>query len=133
MSFLACMGLLFPQSPLEPMWRLNPQAREELSQMGLWAVALMAVVSAACAMSATGLLKLSLWGYRLALAILAVNLLGDLANAILRSDLRTLIGLPIGGALIAYLLRPRVRGLFTAKVGAGERGVPDPAVPPETR
>jgi len=44
------------------------------------------------------------WGVSLALGILAVNLVGDLLNAFLRHDLRTLIGLPIGGAMIAYLL-----------------------------
>jgi hypothetical protein len=32
-------------------------------------------------------------------AVLAVNLVGDTTNAVMRGDLRTLIGLPIGGAL----------------------------------
>jgi hypothetical protein len=41
-----------------------------------------------------------------------VNLIGDAGNAAVRGDLRTLIGLPIGGALIAYLLSPRVRRQF---------------------
>ena len=49
------------------------------------------------------------WGRRLALAILTANLVGDATNALLRDDLRTLIGLPIGGALIAYLMSARVR------------------------
>jgi len=40
------------------------------------------------------------------------NLVGDTANAILRDDPRTLIGLPIGGLLIAYLLRPKIKDLF---------------------
>lgn len=44
---------------------------------------------------------------RLALAILSVNILGDLFNALMRHDLRTLIGLPIGGAMIAYLICSR--------------------------
>ena len=36
--------------------------------------------------------------------------MGDLLNAFVRNDLRTLIGLPIGGAMIAYLLlKIRVR------------------------
>jgi Holliday junction resolvasome RuvABC DNA-binding subunit len=49
----------------------------------------------------------SRWGMRLALAILSVNILGDLFNALMRHDLRTLIGLPIGGAMIAYLICSR--------------------------
>jgi hypothetical protein len=47
---------------------------------------------------------------RLAITILAVNLCADLLNAIVRHDLRTLIGLPVAAALIAYLLtRTRVK------------------------
>jgi hypothetical protein len=112
MSFLTCIALLFPGSRLEPMWRLNPQAHEAFLQMGSWAIGLMAAVCLACALSARGLWIRARWGYRLALGILAVNLIGDAMNAILRSDLRTLIGIPIGGALIAYLLSARVKSLF---------------------
>ena len=112
MSLLAFIGLLFPQGALEPVWQLNPRTHETFVRMGPWAVVLMGVVGAACALSAGGLLTRSSWGYRLSLAVLTVNLVGDAANAILRDDPRTLIGLPIGGVLIAYLLRPQVRGLF---------------------
>jgi hypothetical protein len=37
--------------------------------------------------------------------VLTVNLVGDSLNALLRHDLRTLIGLPVGGLLILYLLK----------------------------
>ena len=61
----------------------------------------------ACASAAIGLAKRMRWGIPLALAILTLNLAGDLLNALLRHDLRTLVGLPIGGATIAYLLIAR--------------------------
>ena len=64
----------------------------------------MLTVGIACALAAIGLAKNAAWGRRLALAILAVNLIGDSATAIVRHDPRTLIGLPIGGGMIAYLL-----------------------------
>jgi hypothetical protein len=105
MSGLAYILLLFPGSAFDSVWRLNPQAQEGFRRMGPWAVVLMATVCAACALAARGLWILAPWGRRLALGILTVNLIGDLGNALLRGDLRTLIGLPIGGALIAYLLR----------------------------
>jgi hypothetical protein len=120
MSFLTCIALLFPGSRLEPVWRLNPQAHEAFLQMGPWAIGLMAIVCLACAFSARGLWIRARWGHRLALGVLAVNLIGDAMNAILRGDLRTLIGLPIGGVLIAYLLSARVKSLFH----------PQDAVPP---
>jgi hypothetical protein len=112
MSGLTCFLLLFPGTGLDPVWRLNPQAHEALRGMGIWAVALMMIVCASCALAARGLWIVAPWGRRLALGILTVNLIGDLANAIFRGDPRTLIGLPIGGALIGYLLTPRVRKFF---------------------
>ncbi|HVI83537.1 MAG TPA: hypothetical protein VM717_12455 [Chthoniobacterales bacterium] len=58
----------------------------------------------ACGAAAIGLAKRTRWGIPLALAILTINLVADLLNAFLRHDLRILVGLPIGGAMVAYLL-----------------------------
>lgn len=99
--------LLFPGSALEPLWRLNPRAREGFATMGWWSVILMAAVCVACSTAALGLWRRKRWGYWTALAILAINLAGDMANAVIAHDWRTLIGLPIGGAFIAYLVIKR--------------------------
>ena len=112
MSGLSAMALAFPGSWLEPMWRLNPPARVELGHMGGWAVLLMLFVAVACAAAAVGVWNRRLWGQRLAGAVLGCNLLGDLLNAVVRGDLRTLIGLPIGGAMLAYLFSRPIRGHF---------------------
>lgn len=112
---VTAVALLVPGSGLEPIWRLNPQAHDSLRVMGSWAVALMVVVAIACALSAVGLWIRARWGHRLALALLTVNLIGDATNAYVRGDLRTLIGLPIAGALIAYLLSAGVRHHFGTK------------------
>lgn len=109
---LTAIALFFPASPLEPMWRLNPKAHVAFLGMGRWAIALMLVVATSCALSAAGLWMGGLWGHRLALVLLAVNLAGDVANALLRGDLRTLVGIPIAAALIAYLLSAGVRRHF---------------------
>ena len=107
MSGLAAVMLLFPGSVLEPLWRLNPHAREGFATMGRWAVLLMAVVCTACATAAIGLWRGARWGYWTALAILSANLVGDTVNAFIGRDWRTLIGLPIGGVMIVYLLSQR--------------------------
>ena len=117
MSGLAFMSLLFPGGMLETMWQLNPVARTNLGSLGPVGIALMAAISIACASAAYGLRTLAGWGHKLAVALLVLNLLGDAANAIFRHDLRTLIGLPIGGFLVAYLLQAHIRALF------GWRGV----------
>jgi hypothetical protein len=109
MSGLAALMLLFPRSALASLWRLNPAAGVQLGGLGAWGMLLMLTVSAACAIAATGLWRLKTWGYWTALAILIANLLGDTANAALFHDWRTLIGLPIGGAMVFYLARQRTR------------------------
>jgi hypothetical protein len=105
-------ALALPGSGLEPLWRLNPPARTAFAHLGTLSVVLMAVVAAACAGAASGLWTGRWWGHRLAVGLLAVNIVGDLLNALIRSDVRTLIGLPIGGLMLGYLLNRRVRDRF---------------------
>ena len=114
MSSVTALALVAPGKWSEQLWRLNPPARVGLEAMGRWAVPLMLSVALACAGAAVGLWRGERWGHRLAVAVLGVNLAGDLANTILRGDRRTLIGLPIGGAMLLYLLSRRVRGRFSA-------------------
>jgi hypothetical protein len=73
--------------------------------------------AAACCFAAVGLWSRARWGYQLALLLLGINLVGDVSNALIRGDLRTLIGLPIGGLLIAYLLSKPVRRNFPMTAG----------------
>lgn len=101
------LALAFPGGFLEPIWRLRPDARLEFQKLGDRSVLLMAVVGTACGLAAAGLAQQAEWGRRLAIGILTVNLVGDTLNAFLLHDLRTLIGLPVGGLMIWYLLRRR--------------------------
>jgi hypothetical protein len=105
-------SLALPGSRLEPMWRLNPEARQAFGRLGPWAVPLLLTVAATCAGSALGLQRERRWGHRLAVGVLAANLVGDLLNAGVRGDRRTLVGLPIGGAMLTYLLSRRIRDRF---------------------
>ena len=118
MSGLACLRLAFAGGPLEHIWRVNPEARVAFAKIGPWSIVLMAVVCAACACAALGLWKHWFWGYVLAIAVLTINLVGDTVSAILRTDPITLIGLPIGGFFIAYLVRPKIRALFARSTDA---------------
>jgi hypothetical protein len=104
---LVMLALAFPGGILEPIWRLRPDAQTEFQEIGTWAVALMAAVGAACGLSAFGLARGAEWGRRLAMGVLTVNLVGDAFNAVFRGDLRTLIGMPIGGLMIWYLVNRR--------------------------
>jgi hypothetical protein len=112
MCAITVMMLTFPGSFLEPLWRLNPEAHRSFVKIGIWAVLLMSVVGIACLLSAAGLSARADWGRRLAIVVLTVNLLGDTTAALMRHDARTLIGLPIAGAMIFFLLSNPVRSLF---------------------
>jgi hypothetical protein len=109
MSGLTFLMLLLPRSPLDAMWRLNPRAHEGLSSLGWPAPLLMAATSLACMTAALGLWRCARWGLWTAVAILTINLVGDTGNALITGDRRALIGLPIGGLMIWYLVRQRRR------------------------
>lgn len=112
MSFIAFVSLLFPGSFLEPMWRLNPRAREGFASIGLWSAFLLCAVSAACATAAVGLWRGERWGYWVAVSLLALNLTGDLANVILGTEPRAAVGIPIVVAILAFMMSKRVRRFF---------------------
>jgi len=111
-ALTAAVSLLWPGGPLEPMWALNPPARPAFASMGPWALVLLSTVSVWSTVTAIGLLRGQEWGRRLAMLGLALNACGDLTNAIVRHDPRTLIGVPIVALILIYLRSPRIRTYF---------------------
>ena len=107
MCALTLALLLFPGSVLDALWRLNPEARLAFQSFGSWSFVVMLTVGTACLFAAIGLWRGTVWGTRLALTILSLNIIGDLVNTLLRHDYRALIGLPVGAAMIFFLVRPR--------------------------
>lgn len=102
--------LLFPGSALDSLWRLNPDARLAFGSIGYWSLVLMLTVGTACLFAAIGLWWGRPWGTWLASIILSINMLGDLTNVFVRHDYRGLIGVPVAGVMIFFLLA-RARGL----------------------
>jgi hypothetical protein len=111
-SLASCVSLLNPGSLLEPMWRLNPRAREAFDRMGPMSLVLLAAVCAACASAAIGLWSGKPWGYRVAVVLLVVNLMGDIINVLFGVEPRAVVGVPIVGGLLVYLASRRVRAYF---------------------
>ena len=112
LSFISNVSLFLPGSFLEPMWRLNPRAHDSLTRIGLWAVALLFVVSVSCAAAAIGLWNGSRWGHRLAVSLIGLNLLGDVANVLSGIEPRAIVGVPVAIAILVYLTSTRVRRFF---------------------
>jgi hypothetical protein len=105
MCLLTIALLSFPGTQLDSLWNLNPDARVALHALGKWSILIMLTVGTGCALAAIGLWRGTLWGMRLAIAILGANILGDLINLVVRHDYRSLIGLPVAGIMIFYLAR----------------------------
>ena len=70
-------------------------------------------VSMACEAAAIGLWTGRRWGYWVAVALLVVNLLGDVSNVLLGVEPRALVGVPIVAALLVFLATRRVRCYFS--------------------
>jgi uncharacterized membrane protein YccC len=56
-----------------------------------------------------------LWGWGLAVAIIATQVVGDLVNAFLGHFVKGGIGVAIAGALLFYLWRPKVKAAFASR------------------
>lgn len=111
-SGLTFISLLFPGSFIEPIWQLNPRAREGFAAMGLWATFLMLAVCSACVAAAVGLWRNSRWGYWTAVIMITGNLIRDIANVLGGSEPRATIGIPIALAILAYLWSRRLVAVY---------------------
>jgi uncharacterized membrane protein (DUF2068 family) len=105
MCLLTIVLLVFPGTKLDSLWNLNPDARVAFQSLGSWSVLLMLAIGTGCALGAIGLWYGKLWGVLLAIAILFINIIGDLMNVVIRHDYRPLVGVPIAGVMVFYLAR----------------------------
>jgi hypothetical protein len=115
MASLAGTTLIWPGTPLDRIWRLNPEAYRELEPLGRIVGIVFLALAVALAAAATGWFKRRLWGWRLAVGIIATQILGALANLLRGDFLRGGVGCVIASALFFYLLRPQVRVIFAIK------------------
>jgi len=114
MAGLAATTLLLPGTPLDRAWTLNPTAYKQLSPLGSKVGILFLLIAVALAVSGVGWFRRRLWGWRLAVAIIGTQVLGDIVNLVRGDLLRGGTGVVIAGALLFYLLRPRVRAVFSS-------------------
>lgn len=112
MSALAGITLLWRGTILDRMWVLNLLAYQQLTLFGRWIEGMFLLLSAALAIAARGWFLRRRWGWALAVAIITIQVLGDLVNAF-RGDLfRGGFGFLIAAALLLYLLSSKVRTAF---------------------
>jgi uncharacterized membrane protein len=98
----ACVG---QRVPFRTYIFAKAQVKRDLGNFGLTAM-----VGAAI-----GWIKRRFWGWALAVIIIASQVLGDLVNALRGEFWKGAVEVVIAGALLVYLLRPRVRAIFSDK------------------
>jgi len=99
---------------LDRRWALNAPAYRQLAPFGKTVGIPLLLLGGTMAVAGTAWFKRRLWGWRLVVAIIATQVLGDLVNAF-RGDLfRGGVGFVIAGLPLVYLLRPNVRAAFAS-------------------
>jgi hypothetical protein len=112
MAAIAATTLLCPGTVLDRLWALNVPAYARLAPLGRVVGIPFLVLSAALAVAGAGWFKHRMWGWGLATAIIATQVLGDLVNFCMGEFFRGAVGFAIAGALLFYLLRPQTRAAF---------------------
>jgi len=112
MASLAAISLLWRGTSLDRIWNLNPTAYRQLAPLGRTVGILFALLGAALAAAGIGWFRRHLWGWTLAVVIIATQVAGDVVNCIRGDWLRGGIGVVIAGALLLFLLRPIIKNAF---------------------
>ena len=112
MAGLAAITLLWRGTPLDRLWVLNQMAYKRLVPMGRTVGILFLLLSVALAMAGIGWFRRRPWGWRLAVVIIATQVVGDLVNCVRGDLLRGGTGVIIAGALLLFLWRPKIRDSF---------------------
>ncbi len=111
MASLAAITLLWRGTALDGVWALNP-AYKELTPLGGSVGILFMLLGATLTVAGVGWFRHRLWGWRLAIAIIATQVLGDVVNYVRGDFLRGGIGVIIAGGLLLFLLRSKIRAAF---------------------
>lgn len=118
MAALAGTTLAWRGTVLDRIWELNPRAYSQLAPLGKAIGVAFLTLSMVLALAGVGWFRRRLWGWRLGVAIIATQGVGDLINCVRGDLLRGGIGFAIAGGLLFYLLRPEIRAHF-ARVSKG--------------
>jgi len=87
-------------------------AYKQLAPLGDAVGILFLLLGAALATAGIEWFRRRLWGWRLAVVIIATQVLGDVVNCVRGDLLRGGTGIIIAGVLLLFLLQPKVRATF---------------------
>jgi hypothetical protein len=112
MALLAGTTLVWPGTIVDRIWLLNAPAYRQLGPLGKAVGIPFLILSGVMATAGSGWFARRLWGWSLAVVIIATQVFGDFVSMFMGHFVRGGVGLSIAGALLFYLFRPTVRAAF---------------------
>jgi hypothetical protein len=112
MASLAAITLLWRGTALDRLWDLNRTAYKQLAPLGGIVGIFFLVLGVVLTTAGIGWFRRRLWGWKLAVVIIAIQVLGDVVNCLRGDLLRGGTGVIIAGALLLFLLRSKVKATF---------------------
>jgi hypothetical protein len=112
MALLAAITLTWRGTVLDRVWALNPAGHKQLVPFGAKAGILFFALGVTLAAAGIGWFRKLLWAWRLAIAIIATQVAGNIVNILVGHILEGAVGITASSALLFYLLRRRVRDCF---------------------
>lgn len=113
LASLAGVTLVWRGTFLDSIWKLNPRAYAELAPLGKAPGLGFLLLGALLAVTAGGWFQRRLWGWWLAVAMMATQTLGGFLHILAARFLEGAVGLIIPGLILLYLLQPPVKTAFT--------------------
>ena len=115
MAFLAAITLTWRGTALDRVWAINPAGYKQLAPFGSKAGILFAALGVTLAAAGIGWFKKFLWAWRLAVGIIATQVVGNIVNLLLGRILEGAVGITASSALLFYLFRRHVRAVFAKR------------------
>ena len=112
MAALAGTTLLWPGTDLDRIWLINPKAHSQLAALGPRIGLAFLLLALALGATAIGWFQKKRWGWRLAVCIIRIQVIGDFVNLLRGDHFGGATGVVIAGALLIYLYRPPMKALF---------------------
>ena len=112
---LAGISLSWPGTFLDPIWKLNPTAYLAMAPLGKTIGIPFLFLAATLALTGILWFQRRIWGWRLAVVIIAIEVLGGISNAFRGDVLGGLIGFAIAAALLLFLLRSKTKSAFAPR------------------